>query len=153
MAINTSILDLKLDVLRLKLTYQENPAFLQKSTENLLAKVELYKSLWLGINESIKEVENVHKEIEFAIADMSFLQKNISKRAQYQSLSSGENTFRIDERNKDNTNKMVEDAKVVAMKVENALSKDEGDDSSIIYWKDETGEHCYYTNELIVSKG
>ncbi|MCP5231063.1 MAG: hypothetical protein H6948_03045 [Zoogloeaceae bacterium] len=151
MAINTSILDLKLDVLRLKLTYQENPAFIEKSTNNLLGKVERYRSLWQGVNESIKEVEYLHEEVSGALEDLNWWQRNVSNRGRNAELSSQKKNLRILQRDRDASADSIEDAGNIADRIEGAISGDRNDKLSIVYWKDEHGEHCYYTGELSVA--
>ena len=151
MAINTSILDLKLDVLRLKLTYQENPAFIEKSTKNLLDKVGRYQKLWGEVNDSIKELESIHKHVSSALEDLSWLQRKIFRRRDYSELSRQKSALQISEQEKNKFKDTLCGASGVAEKIEDAISGDRNEKLSIIYWKDENGEHCYYTGELDVS--
>lgn len=152
MAINTSILDLKLDVLRLKLTYQENPAFIQKSTDNLLEKVGRYQELWQRVNGSLKEVEYLHEEVSRAIEDLSWWQRNISSRGKHTDLKIKKKNLQVGKREKDQTEKVIGGANSIADRIENAISNDRNDNLSIVYWRDEHGEHCYYTGELTINR-
>lgn len=77
MAIVLSILDLRVDILRLKLTIQENPGFLKHLAESTIKKVELYKQLWSDIENSPIKVEQITDSLRDAVSKMNGWQKNM----------------------------------------------------------------------------
>lgn len=64
MATLLSILDLRIDILRLKLTLQENPAFLRTFATSLVEKAIRYQMLWNNIENSPKQVEELTQSLK-----------------------------------------------------------------------------------------
>ncbi len=152
MATLLSILDLRIGILRLKLTLQENPAFLKTLATNLVEKVKRYQTLWYNIENSPKQVEELTQSLKETVSAKNGWQKIMpwwlgGKRDQRKlSESTKEALSELNTRNK--TEGMVEAARSALTFGE--LIVNDVEQATLLYWEDELGKHSYYTNDVIV---
>lgn len=152
MATLLSILDLRIDILRLKLTLQENPAFLKTLATNLVEKVKRYQTLWNNIENTPKQVEELTQSLKETVSAMNGWQKIMpwwlgGKRDQKKlSESTKEALSELNTRNK--TEGMVE-ASRSALEFGESIIND-AEQATLLYWEDEFGKHSYYTNDIMI---
>lgn len=152
MATLLSILDLRIDILRLKLTLQENPAYIKISATNLVEKAKQYQTLWNSIENSPKQVEELTQSLKEIVSAMNGWQKLMpswlgGKRNQRKSIESTKEALsELNTRN--NTEGMVE-ASRSALKLGELIIND-AEQTTLLYWEDEFGKHSYYTNDIII---
>lgn len=152
MATLLSILDLKIDILRLKLTLQENPAFLKTLATNLVEKVKRYQTLWNNIENSPKQVEELTQSLKETVSAMNGWQKTMpwwlgGKRDQ-RKLS--ENTKEaLSELNTLNKTEGMVEASRSAIEFGESIIND-AEQATLLYWEDEFGKHSYYTNDIMI---
>jgi uncharacterized protein Yka (UPF0111/DUF47 family) len=148
-AIILSILDLRIDLLRLKLDIQENPGYMKHSIERLIEKSSYYNELWTKIGDDPKLVEGVAENLRIAVEEMNWWHKSVpawlggKKEEQTQKISSLEKHADVIKRefheNLDEAYKSSENLRksLVIPKPMN-----------LVYWRDEFGEHSYYTDDI-----
>jgi uncharacterized protein Yka (UPF0111/DUF47 family) len=148
-AIILSILDLRIDLLRLKLDIQENPGYIKHSIERLIEKSSYYNELWTKIGDDPKLVEGVAENLRIAVEEMNWWHKSVpawlggKKEEQTQKISSLEKHADVLKRefheNLDEAYKSSENLRksLVILKPMN-----------LVYWRDEFGEHSYYTDDI-----
>jgi hypothetical protein len=155
MAVALSLLDLRLDVLRVKLAIQENPGFVQTFADGLRAKISRYDELWT-------DIENAPKAVEGAVTDLRKLTEGMSwwgKKAP--GWLGGQRATRKDREKRaadlnemksvDSTMAMIDGARNAAEAGKDLQEKLETvEPMSLFYWEDEMGKHCYYTDDVCV---
>lgn len=147
-----SILDLRVDILRLKLTIQENPGFLKHLAESTVEKVERYKKLWSDVEDSPNKVEQVSKSLKSAISNMNGWQKNMpswlgGRRGERRELDKRESE--LSELNSYESTKDILTAVRNANELGNSLIEST-QQVSLLYWVDGYGKHSYYTNDIVI---
>lgn len=150
-----SILDLRVDILRIKLYIQENPAFMEESINQLIDKVENYKILWNNIEESPKKIESITQSMSKAIDDLNWWKKQMPEwifGMRKTRKESERNINEINERNLYlNTDEMTSGAREALKIGNNILDQMQDKQDILIYWEDSNGIHSYYTDEISIS--
>ena len=147
-----SVLDLQTDLLRLKLTLQENPAFLSTLSSNLIRKTEQYQSFWGCVENNPSQVEELTQTFQRTLSAMNGWQKLMpqwlgGKRDMRTSTERAKSS--LDEVNtRSNTKNMVETAKA-AQSIGKSITDSIGQ-ASLLYWEDRSGKHSYYTHDVII---
>lgn len=151
-AIISSILDLRLDALRIKLKLQDNPAFIPRSVEQLTKKTDYYKCLWSGIAKNHTLIKEVASDLKEAVDEMSWWNKNmpkflfgnkeekIEKERKAASFNSHAEALRRD------FQREITEAQALGGNLKQNLATFKS--MNLVYWRDEDGEHSYYTDEL-----
>ena len=155
LAIILSILDLRIDILRVRLAVQENVGYMRNSTDNLISKVEHYKTLWKSIsNGDDKLIEDVAEQLSDAIEHMSWWQKTmpnylggerkvrVETEKKVRSFTSKAKAIRRDE----DFNEQISIAQTIGEQL--LLNVKTPKPMNLVYWRDEHGEHSYYTDDL-----
>ncbi|HOD10665.1 MAG TPA: hypothetical protein PKH91_07960, partial [Flavobacterium sp.] len=154
MAIVLSILDMRIDILRTKLTLQENPGFMKGFAEILVEKVERYKKLWTDIENSPKRVAEVSQSMSQTVSEMNWWQKQMpgwlgGKRKQRIEIQN--NVKEIDEKNSYiNVIDTVESAKSAISLGQNVMEQMKIEQQTLLYWEDENGINSYYTSDVLI---
>lgn len=148
-----TMLDLRVDVLRIKLTIQENPAFMNENVKILVQKVERYQKLWSDIESSPKRIDEVAQELQETIDSMNLWGQHMpgwlgGKRKERKILKN-QLTGLIENISAEKAIDIVESAKDAAQIGESILEHKEP--MSLIYWEDEQGKHSYYTNDIEIT--
>ena len=148
LAVVLSILDLRIDLLRLKLTVQDSPGSMSLSSERLKRKVDHYEQLWKHIGENPEQVEVIAKQLEKTVEEMNFFQKHLTQRGKRKSADQQARMLSKHqiELYKDG-NEHVELAQKFSSQIKGSQSG-AFQQMDLIYWEDEFGEHCYYTDDL-----
>ena len=158
LTIIVSILDLRTDLMKLKLTIQENPGYLETAAKSLVNKVSLYSSLWGKIANTKNELSQISQDLADAVSSMNWWQRNVpsflfGKRNQRKEME--EKSTLLDKKAIKVSNILdssANDAKQIGGKIKEPIEEseliNENYNMSLFYWKDETGEHSYYTSDL-----
>lgn len=152
MAITLSMLDLKIDILKLKLLIQENPGFIKKYSSKLLTKVEKYQKLWNDIENSPKKVEEVSQSLRETISDMNLWQVLMPSWLGGKSKEIRELKIQEDGLSSLNSHESVADltnSAKIASQIGETLTKNI-EPVTLLYWEDQYGKHSYYTNDVLI---
>lgn len=152
MSIVLSILDLRIDILRLKVTIQENPGFLKQLAENIIRKTERYERLWRDIENSPFKVEQVSELLRDAVSSMNNWQRNMpwwlggryEKRRELEKQEQDLLALNSYENTKDLLDIAKNASKFGELIIENTQWV------TLLFWEDEFGKHSYYTNDIII---
>lgn len=153
-AIILSILDLRIELLQLGLAVQDNPVYLRHAAERLANKVDYYHSLWSDIGTNSRLVETVAEELTTIVDNMNWWKRImpeslLGKRSERKKTETKANEFLSHaEEIKDTLNEDISSAIKIGKGIQNNLSTSLH--TSLIYWRDELGEHSYYTSDLDV---
>lgn len=153
MAVILSILDLRLDVLRLKLAIQENPGFVQSFARVLISKIDRYREMWSDIEKAPEAVEGVAGQLKELTENMSWWSKKMpecigGKRSKRKNLDRQASELQ-EMQSVTSTTTLVEGAKnatKVGIDLQERLCA--GEPMSLFYWEDEVGKHSYYTSDV-----
>ena len=139
-----SFLNLRVKYLRISVDIQENPQFVQRSTESFSALLKDDINLWDILLSKTKKMKNDIDEITAQLEKENF----IAKRSKEKELS----------RKKDEYANAMEKERVILLDFHTLIeSAKEISDTTItqapptlVYWHDDEGEHCIATNEQIL---
>ncbi|MCW0411229.1 hypothetical protein NB709_001105 [Xanthomonas sacchari] len=147
LAVILSILDLRIDLLRLKVAIQDSPGAMRLSAERLKNKAAHYERLWADISKNPDQIAEVAAELRASVEEMSWLQRDITQRWRRKDISNRatqmeEHRIKID-------GEGVEHIEL-AQKFSSSLTAplEQMAPMSLFYWRDEYGEHSYYTSDL-----
>jgi hypothetical protein len=153
LAIMTSILDIRIDLLRLKVNIQEYPGYMQKSAIRFIEKIAFYDQLWSMIKTNSSEIQDISKEMTESIEAMNWWQKNmpswlLGKRKERLELERKSMEFYKESK----AYKQLLDVEVTQAKELGGIVKKDiiENNMNLIYWKDDMGEHSYYTDDLLI---
>lgn len=142
-----SMLDLRIELMQLRLTLQENPGYLKYETERLEKKVNDYRDLWNEITETSSILEDIGSSLGKVVDSMGWFSRKIWNRSEYKDLENKASTFKRSASESGEAHKpVIEQAKLLADSIEKGL--EQSDHMNLIYWRDEQGEHAYYTSDL-----
>jgi hypothetical protein len=151
-AIILSVLDLRIDFLRLKLAVQDNPGYMKHAVNRLVGKADYYRELWAEINMNPGLINLAATELREAVEEMNWWHRNVPEWLggnRSAVTESQEKAARFENDAEKLRNKFKGELNVgtkLANGINEALSKSE--EMSLIYWRDEFGEHSYYTSDL-----
>lgn len=154
MAIITSILDIRIDLLKMKLNIQNNPGYMESAAKAFVEKIDFYHDLWAGIQNNSAEIDAVANELKDAVSEMNWWQRNMpswlfGKRNQRKEYEEKSETFEKEAlKHQIQFNNQVESAMELGDTVKKGLISD--NKMSLIYWRDELVEHSYYTDDLLI---
>ena len=152
MAIVASILDIQIDLLKMKINIQNNPMYMETAAKAFVYKIDCHKQLWTTIQNDSSKINEVKDELEDAISDMNWWQKNMPSWLLGKSEERKENenkikTFEKALQHQPMIGEAVESAREFCKSIQPAGSK-----MSLIFWKDDLGEHSYYTDDLLIEE-
>ena len=148
LAILTSILDLKILNLRIKINMQESPEYVENSTVKFRQKVEFYEKLWKTIQKNYEDIIGISEQMKDTVQSMNWWQKNIpswlgGKREERKENEMNKKILSYDNDFFKNTLKgAIEKSNKSIQYIEQKAP------SNLLYWKDETGEYSYYSDDL-----
>ena len=154
LAIITSILDIRIDLLKMKLNIQNNPGYMESAAHAFVEKIDFYHDLWEGIQKNSAEIDAVANELKEVVSEMNWWQRNMpswlfGKRKQRKEFENKSETFEKEAlKHQIQFNNQVESAIELEDTVKKGLIPD--NKMSLIYWRDELGEHSYYTDDLLI---
>jgi len=146
----TSILDLRISLLRIKLNMQEAPEYVETSTIKFKSKVNFYKSLWENIKNNYENIQEISKQMNETIESMNWWQRNLpswlgGKRKERKENEKNIKILSMDNDFYKNTLKVtIKNSKKSIQQIEQKPQ------ANLIYWKDELGEHSYYSEDLSI---
>lgn len=154
MAIVISILDIRIDLLKMKLNVQNNPGFITDATNNFAEKIDVYQNLWTLIQNKASDIDAIAKKLKEAVDEMNWWQKKMpswmfGNRTQIKRLEKKSEIFEKEAlKHQIQFDNIIDDA----MELGDAVKKEVFSDRkiSLVYWRDEMGEHSYYTDDLLI---
>ncbi|HOJ05684.1 MAG TPA: hypothetical protein PK916_16935 [Bacteroidota bacterium] len=147
-----SVLDLRIDVLKLKYDLQENPGVASSSSQKITRKVDEYIKLYRDITKIPKELKKISRGIEKEIEEMGGLLADLRDRLGLKSKERSRAEEKWQEiREGIDLAKHVKDVIKTNDVVGSMLKQKKlSEDTSLVFWQDEYGAHCYYTSDLIL---
>ncbi len=158
MAVISSILDIRIDLLRIKLNIQENPGYLNKSAYQLTEKVGYYKELWQNIRKNGEDIQHISNDISRVVDDMSWWSKNApnwlgGKSKQIEKLKHNSINFEKQKLDLD----IIDNAEDITKKI-NPIGMESNKEldtlshkTNLVYWRDDKGENSYYTDDIMIN--
>ena len=142
-------LDFRLNILRIKLALQDNPFLVKDRVDQLNDKIERYKKISKEIQNHPNKITKVAQEVSKSINEMNRWQKNMP------ALLLGKRGERKEKEEKVKSLKYyIRDDKTKLMSqytesIDSVTGSNLADQTmTFLYWKDEEGEHSYYTDDL-----
>ena len=136
-----SILELRIDLLKLKVAVQDAPEQLDLLVKNFKDKSENYKQLWKRVQQDPKLAKKVSKELSEAIKEMNIWQRNMpswlgGKRKQRKQLEKKSSQLKEHSEEIDSSlDKLVEAGENIVPVKEN-----EEQEVILVYWEDHLGK-------------
>lgn len=152
--IEASLLDLRIDILRLRLAVQEEIGTAANARDRLVGKIGRYSEIWEAIVNEPRGVESVAEEIGAVAKNMGRWSRNAPKwllgdRAEHRKRRDQETRLeRYSRRVAIDVVPKAAEAVAAAEQLKVGLSDLPEKPVSLVYWRDETGEHSFYTSDL-----
>lgn len=152
LAILLSILDIRIDVLRLKLALQENVGYINYASDRLLQKADYYNDVWGSIGATADVVEDVASDLKETVESMNWWKKTMpgfmlgSRKARIEAENKSAGLNEHAERLRKELAPDLDVVKELGATLTASLTKPKP--MELIYWRDGHGEHCYYTDDL-----
>ena len=138
----------------MKLNIQNNPGYMESAAQAFVEKIDFYHDLWEGIQKNSAEIDAVANDLKEAVSEMNWWQRNMpswlfGKRKQRKEFENKSETFEKEAlKHQIQFNNQVESAIELGDTVKKGLIPN--NKMSLIYWRDELGEHSYYTDDLLI---
>lgn len=152
-----SFLDLRIAYLRVCVDMQENPKSLESSVEQLKDKIRSGTEFWAKLVDRADGLRIAIETVEKELYEMTPIQKGLpggkgqvaekklsTLRAAYVSTMQSELTI------VKGFDSLIESAKETLKSLENP-KKNADSAPTLVYWQDETGEHSFVTEKVLVS--
>jgi len=148
LAILSSIVDIRVSLLRIKLNMQEAPEYVENSTILFKEKVSFYEKLWEMIQKENENIKEISSALEDSVKAMSWWKRKMpswlggkrkerkENEANIQKLSHAIDFYNTGLRG------TIENCKQSVQGIGRTSEK------NLLYWKDDMGEHSYFTDEL-----
>lgn len=145
MAILTSVLYLRISVLKLKVVIQESPEYLSEAQKDFNKKLDIVKGIWVSISEIPELIQKLNEEILEDAKKANPIDKIKGK--QNEAIIKMQNLVEETKLFKDLLDEKLKETKLII----NEINKNSGDlKMNLVYWKDELGEHSFYTDDLTI---
>ena len=142
----SSLADIQVDRLRLKLALQDNPDDVPRSLSVLNAKINRYETAFRSLLEE-DAVRGYQKELQHAVEGMSWWKKNISARKDRKGLET--DIKEIHEIRDDRLDTLR--LNIARWSDDLAQGRDAGQDHAVLYYREQGGTgalRAYYTSDL-----
>jgi hypothetical protein len=146
----TSILDLRVSLLRIKLNMQEAPEYVENTILKFKNKVKFYEELWNKIQKDYENVMEISTKMKDTVDSMNWWQKNLpiwlgGKRKERKENEKNLEILSLDNDFFQKTLKdTIRNSKGSVQNIEQIPT------ANLLYWKDDLGEHSYYTDDLAI---
>lgn len=154
-----SFLELRITYLRVCVDMQENPKSVSASMDQLKAKLDDGIAFWQYLLERSRLLKDQIHELEAKLQDMNWAQRNLpsfiggegasAERELVKLTAAYTSTMESEREIMEGFHSLVESAK----RTRGALDSPSQDDSTaptLVYWKDEAGEHSFVTYKVHV---
>ena len=153
-AVTISILNIQIDLLKMRLYIQENPRYTKELVSKFTEKIKYYEDFWDKIKEDLKNIESIENKMNAAINKMNWWQRNIPSWL----LGEKEKRKVLEKKAEDSRkeSKNLQEAVDEPLKTATEFSETMKEKNllkngmSLIYWQDENGQHSYYTDDILI---
>lgn len=149
LAVVLSILDLRIDTLRLRLATQENVPVMRGFAERMIEKATSYKRLWDEIESNPSLVEEVAANLKKSVQEMNRWERIMPKFLGGKKDQRFKEASSLERHAAEERRRFEHDlAEARAWGAGLGQSLDQGRRTSLVYWHDESGDHSFYTDDL-----
>ena len=159
-AMLASFLDLRIAYLRVCVDMQENPKSVSISTENLKLRIDEGIAFWQQLRERSRTLKDEISGLETRLQDMRWAKRNLpaffggegaSAERDLAKLNAAYTaTMESEMEIMEGFHALIEAAKRTRKALE-APSAEVMDSPTLVYWKDEIGEHSFVTEKVLLS--
>ncbi|WP_439592018.1 hypothetical protein [Microbacterium sp.] len=156
-----SFLELRIAYLRVCVDMQENPKSVESSLEILKASIDDGLEFWQYLLERSRGLKDGIRGIESKLQDMNWAQRNLpaflggegvsAERALAKLNAAYTATMESEREIMSEFHSLVEAAKSTRSSLEAPAPAKGGDSPTLVYWKDEAGEHSFVTELTLVA--
>lgn len=156
-AMLASFLDVRVGYLRVCVDLQENPKSLAESVETLKSRIRDGLAFWTTIMQRSERVNALVKEREQQLQDMNWVERNLPEFLGGRGASAGRNvealrkayvsTLESELSIVKGFDALIDSTKKTLLALENP-SAELGSAPTLVYWRDEHGEHSFATERL-----
>lgn len=159
-AMLSSFLDLRIAYLRVCIDMQENPKSVESSTELLKSHIDDGIVFWQYLIDRSHGLKDGIREVEAKLNDMNWAKRNfpaflggeggsaerelIKLRAAYTTTMESEREIMSE------FHSLIESAKLTRLALEGSSVGEVLASPTLVYWKDETGDHAFVTDKTLV---
>lgn len=156
-AMLSSFIELRIAYLRVCVDMQENPKSVKASTERLKATIDDGIEYWQRLQNRSDALKDCIHEIEEKLAEMKWAERNLpggeaatsekklaKYRAAYTATMESEKEITVEFQS------LIESARTTRAEMEATASGTGGASPTLVYWKDELGEHSFVTQKQLI---
>ena len=150
-AMLATFLELRVAYLRLSVDMQENPKSVPGSVEQLQVTLEDGAALWDRLLHRSSAIKEELEKIRDKRNDMNPLVRKLNREKAIDSLEAAYTlTLESEKRISQGFDALIRDAQETLQAIKQRTTPS-AQPPSLLYWQDETGDHCIYTNEIPLS--
>ena len=150
-AMLATFLELRVAYLRLSVDMQENPKSVPDSVEQLQVTLEDGAALWDQLLHRSSEIKKELGKIKDKRNDMNPLVRKLNRERAIDSLEAAYTlTLESEKRISQGFDALIRDAQETLEAIKQRTTRNSAP-PALLYWQDETGDHCIYTNEIPLS--
>jgi hypothetical protein len=156
-AMLSSFIELRIAYLRVCVDMQENPKSVTASLDHLKATIDDGIEYWQRLQNRSDALKDRIHEIEDKLTDMKWAERNLpggeaatseKKLAKYRAAYTV--TMESEKEITVQFQSLIESARTTRAELDAAASGDGGASPTLVYWKDELGEHSFVTQKQLV---
>lgn len=150
-AMLATFLELRVAYLRLSVDMQENPKSVPDSVEQLQVTLEDGAALWDRLLHRSSEIKAELEKVRDRRNDMNPLMRTLNRERAIDSLEAAYTlTLESEKRISQGFDALIRDAQETLETIK-LQTQSNSEPPALLYWQDETGDHCIYTNEVPLS--
>lgn len=145
-----SMLDLKIDILKLKLALQESPGYIEHGSSLLIEKVGKLRDYWLEIERTPDYLNSIISDLRSDLDSLSWLERNFKLFGKKEeAIENKKKVKELEDLNRPSEIvKNYENHKTFERIAREAEKTIANTNYALYMWEDETGTHSLYTNQL-----
>lgn len=150
-AMLATFLELRVAYLRLSVDMQENPKSVPESVEQLQTTLEDGAALWDRLLHRSSAIKEELETVKDKRNDMNPLVRKLNRERAIDSLEAAyTHTLESEKRISQGFDALIRDAQETLETIK-LRTRASSEPPALLYWRDETGDHCIYTNEIPLS--
>jgi hypothetical protein len=157
-AMLASFVELRVSYLRVCVDMQENPKSVASSTEHLKSVIDDGIEFWQRLQDRSRVLKQEISELEAKLQDMNWATRNLpgGERATLEKALAKHNAAYTSTMESELTimrefHSFIESARTTRAALEASGPADGATSPTLVYWKDETGEHSFVTEKNLIS--
>ncbi|MCI2956765.1 hypothetical protein MN032_03580 [Agromyces atrinae] len=157
-AMLASFVELRVSYLRVCVDMQENPRSVNSSMEHLKFVIDDGIAFWQQLQDRSRAVKDEILQLEAKLQDMNWAARNLPggegstlEKALAKRNAAYTSTMESEREIMNEFHSLIESARATRKALDRSAPTDAATSPTLVYWKDETGEHSFVTEKNLIS--